>query len=220
MNVLCGAVGLSESARQRHQCFRARGERPRSEGSGWGPRLVGSRVLKTGQCAPTDASRRTFWGSGGTGSCGILDEPSVPGRTQAVNAALFRPDEGRDWTSWRSGSDRHWVHWLAPGATLPEQGWKIHISTTPSGGEEMLRDVSAFCHDHGVPFKHLRDMSVLAAPVPGNTVCWQRFAACVVRSGVGCGGSPCGIGSALRPGPSPWASLVFGADGVRGQRAD
>lgn len=89
----------------------------------------------------------------------------VPGRTQAVNAALFRPDEGRDWTSWRSGSDRHWVHWLAPEATLPEQGWKIHISTTPSGGEEMLRDVSAFCHDRGVPFKHLRDMSVLAASV-------------------------------------------------------
>ncbi|HEU5469254.1 MAG TPA: class III lanthionine synthetase LanKC [Actinophytocola sp.] len=48
-----------------------------------------------------------------------------------------------------------WTEWAPPGAHVPEQGWKVHVSAALVHAQVVLDVVTAACADHGVPFKHL-----------------------------------------------------------------
>lgn len=63
---------------------------------------------------------------------------------------------------WQSSADGEWTL-CAPGAGLPAQGWKIHVSATMDNAPEVLKKVSAYCMDRGIAFKHLSTASVLLA---------------------------------------------------------
>lgn len=65
--------------------------------------------------------------------------------------------------SWRRADDGIWAYYEPEGASLPEQGWKVHLSITHDAAELLLRVVSGYCVGEGLPFKHLSRPSVLAA---------------------------------------------------------
>ncbi|MEV0679076.1 class III lanthionine synthetase LanKC [Actinosynnema sp. NPDC050436] len=48
-----------------------------------------------------------------------------------------------------------WTHWGPEGCALPEQGWKVHVSSSLDNARPVLAVVSAVCAESGVPFKHL-----------------------------------------------------------------
>ncbi|HKN53857.1 MAG TPA: hypothetical protein VJX66_15245, partial [Amycolatopsis sp.] len=56
--------------------------------------------------------------------------------------AEFAPDVPAGWT--RSGADG-WVMLTPPGAELPAQGWKIHVSATPESAESTVDIVARYC---------------------------------------------------------------------------
>lgn len=62
-----------------------------------------------------------------------------------------------DAEGWTRSDDTVWVHHHRDGVTLPEQGWKIHVSTIPSAAQAVLDAVAVFCRRTGTTFKHLRD---------------------------------------------------------------
>ncbi|WP_018680235.1 class III lanthionine synthetase LanKC [Actinokineospora enzanensis] len=59
------------------------------------------------------------------------------------------PDE------WRRHERGPWTHWGPTGSMLPEQGWKVHVSSSFDNAQSVLSVVSAVCVELGVPFKHL-----------------------------------------------------------------
>lgn len=65
--------------------------------------------------------------------------------------------------AWGHVDDGIWSYFEPPATVLPEQGWKVHLSTTPDAAESLLRIVSAYCLREGLAFKHLSRASVLAA---------------------------------------------------------
>lgn len=65
--------------------------------------------------------------------------------------------------SWSHVDDGIWSYFEPRGMVLPEQGWKVHLSTTPDAAESLLELVSAYCLREGLAFKHLSRASVLAA---------------------------------------------------------
>jgi hypothetical protein len=56
------------------------------------------------------------------------------------------------WTRRYSGA---WTHWGPAGIALPDQGWKVHVSSSLPNAQSVLAVVSAACAESGVPFKHL-----------------------------------------------------------------
>ncbi|MFB4424069.1 class III lanthionine synthetase LanKC [Streptomyces sp. QL37] len=62
---------------------------------------------------------------------------------------------------WTRGANEDWVIFRPPGAELPEQGWKIHVTATPENAERISRLVRDYCLEHGVYFKFLRSAAVL-----------------------------------------------------------
>ncbi|NUU23711.1 MAG: protein kinase/lanthionine synthetase C family protein [Streptomycetaceae bacterium] len=64
---------------------------------------------------------------------------------------------------WECDDSGPWTRRMPPGAaaTLPDQGWKIHVSATPDSAGTVLRVVSEYCFAKGVPFKFLSDSLVL-----------------------------------------------------------
>src|SRR3954451_5133562 len=54
------------------------------------------------------------------------------------------------WTRLDSGA---WTHWGPAGLLLPDQGWKIHVSSSLSNAQSVLAVVSTACAELGVPFK-------------------------------------------------------------------
>ncbi|RMI09701.1 class III lanthionine synthetase LanKC [Cellulomonas triticagri] len=54
-----------------------------------------------------------------------------------------------------------WTHYFPAAATLPDQGWKIHVSATPETSDRILDAVFSICVDAGTPFKHLATPSDL-----------------------------------------------------------
>jgi len=48
-----------------------------------------------------------------------------------------------------------WTHWGPPGLQLPDQGWKVHVSSSLLNARSVLSIVSLACVELGVPFKHL-----------------------------------------------------------------
>lgn len=57
-----------------------------------------------------------------------------------------------------------WTQWGPPGLSLPDQGWKVHVSSSLPNAQSVLTVVSTACAESGVPFKHLagRRMFLLA----------------------------------------------------------
>lgn len=66
-------------------------------------------------------------------------------------------------SSWGRVDDGIWSYFAPPAAGLPEQGWKVHLSTTPDAAVPMLQIVSAYCRRERLAFKHLSSASVLAS---------------------------------------------------------
>jgi serine/threonine protein kinase len=58
------------------------------------------------------------------------------------------------WTRTRRGI---WTTWDPPGGSVPDQGWKVHVSATRDGTGRVLDTVAAVCAAAGVPFKHVAD---------------------------------------------------------------
>ncbi len=80
----------------------------------------------------------------------------------ATNVEQFTP-AAEAWETWSQSCDEIWSFWMPPEVTLPEQGWKIHVSATSATADTALESVSRFCHRHALPFKFLRDRRILAA---------------------------------------------------------
>jgi hypothetical protein len=54
-----------------------------------------------------------------------------------------------------------WAEYGAPDRRLAEQGWKIHVSTTPTDASGALEIVAGWCRGRAWAFKHLVDTTVL-----------------------------------------------------------
>lgn len=84
-----------------------------------------------------------------------------PGRAPGLDDDRpFSPDTP---DGWHRSSDGIWTYHEPGGTVLPEQGWKVHLSTTRDAARDLLRIVCDFCVGEGLPFKHLSRESVLAA---------------------------------------------------------
>ena len=55
-----------------------------------------------------------------------------------------------------------WVY-LNPGSTLPDRGWKVHVSALPSTARETAVICWDACRELGVPFKVLRSRGLVLA---------------------------------------------------------
>ncbi|MEV6279712.1 hypothetical protein [Nocardia sp. NPDC051832] len=73
-------------------------------------------------------------------------ERTDPGRRYAPAA----PPAG-----WTRGESGVWTYWMPPRVELPEQGWKVHVSSSLDNAALVLDLVSGVCGELGVPFKHL-----------------------------------------------------------------
>ncbi|KAB7672197.1 class III lanthionine synthetase LanKC [Bacillus sp. B1-b2] len=56
-----------------------------------------------------------------------------------------------------SEKDSVWKHYHVKNSTLPEQGWKIHITSTLEESQKVLNIVARLCTDKMIEFKHLKD---------------------------------------------------------------
>lgn len=56
---------------------------------------------------------------------------------------------------WTRLHDGAWTHWGPPRLVLPDQGWKVHVSSSLRNARSVLAIVSSACVELGVPFKHL-----------------------------------------------------------------
>jgi tRNA A-37 threonylcarbamoyl transferase component Bud32 len=75
---------------------------------------------------------------------------------------LFRAGPLPD--TWLRRDSGAWTHWGPASLVLPEQGWKVHVSSSLSNARDVLAVVSLVCAELGIPFKHLagRRMFLLA----------------------------------------------------------
>ncbi len=87
----------------------------------------------------------------------FYDHPARVLRAMSTQYAVATPE------SWTKHEDGAWVFYAPPRLVLPEQGWKVHLSTTATQAEELLQIAGRFCVRHKLPFKHLPDSSALAA---------------------------------------------------------
>ncbi len=89
------------------------------------------------------------------------DDPARVARSFVEN--VFGPDPDQDWKEWLHTESGVWSQWSPPGLVLPDQGWKVHVSTTLDLAAEVLQRVSRYCRAHTLTFKHLRDRAILFA---------------------------------------------------------
>ncbi|MFG6446493.1 class III lanthionine synthetase LanKC [Microbacterium sp. P07] len=90
----------------------------------------------------------------------FYDHPMRATRAPSLRYAL---DETVDWSGWDNHDDGNWSFWHPRSATLPDQGWKIHVSAVASGANDVLRLVSTYCHRAELAFKHLPHRDALTA---------------------------------------------------------
>lgn len=64
---------------------------------------------------------------------------------------------------WRTSIANPWVHYEPAELDLPEQGWKIHISTVEMISMQVLSIVAEICFASGTAFKHLASAGELRA---------------------------------------------------------
>ncbi|GGT35011.1 class III lanthionine synthetase LanKC [Streptomyces chromofuscus] len=79
----------------------------------------------------------------------FYDRPSATAAEAFKVARRSFPEE------WTVASDDHWTYLSRNGATLREQGWKIHVSVVPEDAEEVIGIVADYCLERGVDFKFL-----------------------------------------------------------------
>ncbi|GAA4103805.1 class III lanthionine synthetase LanKC [Nonomuraea soli] len=63
--------------------------------------------------------------------------------------------------AWERSERDDWVIYRPIAAVLPDQGWKIHVSSTLDEAEEVLEQVWLYCFEHELPFKFLRARHLL-----------------------------------------------------------
>jgi len=57
--------------------------------------------------------------------------------------------------TWRSAVSGTWQHWAPAGGRMPDQGWKVHVSSSFENAQPVLAVVSGVCADLNIGFKHL-----------------------------------------------------------------
>ncbi|PTI73274.1 serine/threonine protein kinase, partial [Staphylococcus succinus] len=57
--------------------------------------------------------------------------------------------------------DEHWVNYLYEPEKLPDQGWKIHISSLPSTAQKILDEVSSILMKNKISFKFVKNYQQL-----------------------------------------------------------
>ncbi|WYF03499.1 class III lanthionine synthetase LanKC [Bacillus velezensis] len=57
-----------------------------------------------------------------------------------------------------SDSNSVWKYYHVKGVSLPEQGWKIHLTSLLEDAQSVLDRVARFCMGKKIEFKHLKDM--------------------------------------------------------------
>ncbi|WP_457033156.1 class III lanthionine synthetase LanKC [Kitasatospora sp. P5_F3] len=62
---------------------------------------------------------------------------------------------------WERGDLEMWAVVRPSGVRIPDQGWKIHVSSCTETAEEVLETVHSFCLDERVTFKFLRGLPIL-----------------------------------------------------------
>ncbi|WP_329128551.1 class III lanthionine synthetase LanKC [Streptomyces sp. NBC_01476] len=77
----------------------------------------------------------------------------APLETATAVGRRFRPARVAD--GWRESASGVWTMWRPEGATLAEDGWKVHVSARPDRLDEVLDTAAAVCFEQDVPFKHL-----------------------------------------------------------------
>lgn len=63
--------------------------------------------------------------------------------------------------NWKCHQDRHWSYCINSLQSLPDQGWKIHISCVLHEAEDMLKDVSQYLFKVGISFKYVKNSKEL-----------------------------------------------------------
>ena len=72
-------------------------------------------------------------------------------------ANLYQIDKIPDTYSVFSQNESVWKYYHVEGASLPDQGWKIHVTSTLEDSPEVLDKVAQLCIDKMIEFKHLKD---------------------------------------------------------------
>ncbi|GAA4832503.1 class III lanthionine synthetase LanKC [Kitasatospora terrestris] len=86
----------------------------------------------------------------------FYDSPRRWGATEEF-AAVTRPLPA----GWERGDLEIWAVVRPTGVRLPEQGWKIHVSSCAEDAEEVLETVFAYCLRERTAFKFLRGLPIL-----------------------------------------------------------
>ncbi|MFD9905435.1 class III lanthionine synthetase LanKC [Streptomyces sp. NPDC059063] len=93
-----------------------------------------------------------------------------------TDEALFPPlREAAAPDGWRRIVERSWVYYQPPGARLPVQGWKVHVSATVDRSADVVRQVYDYCVGRALTFK----------VVPGAREYQRRNAKYAERAGSG-----------------------------------
>lgn len=58
-------------------------------------------------------------------------------------------------SGWLRRDTGAWTHWGPAEVALPDQGWKVHVSSSLANAQSVLAVVATACAELGVPFKHL-----------------------------------------------------------------
>lgn len=69
--------------------------------------------------------------------------------------------DSRKAEGWQTKMTPPWVNWFPDGWVFPRQGWKIHVSATPSNAELVLSKTAEYCFQSCLPFKHLVNLDAL-----------------------------------------------------------
>src|SRR5215813_5696249 len=77
-------------------------------------------------------------------------------------------ESGKDWHCTRDG---FWFHIHPQQFTLPNQGWKVHVSATIWNGESILKRTAKLALTNDIPFKFALDRNILSLISSKN---WHR----------------------------------------------
>ncbi|MEH3154803.1 MAG: class III lanthionine synthetase LanKC [Gordonia paraffinivorans] len=85
----------------------------------------------------------------------FFESPGTRTLTDVYGSGLSVPDV------WSVSVGPDWTMVTHPAVRLPSQGWKIHVSTTPSEAVQTLTVTAKYCLAESIPFKYLRAPDVL-----------------------------------------------------------
>lgn len=76
-------------------------------------------------------------------------------------ASLFSVNQRPLPRGWRRSTNDLWVVLHPPGVTLPEQGWKVHVSARLADADGVCDRVADFCYERCLAFKYLRSKAAM-----------------------------------------------------------